>query len=391
VDVAAKSRRERANLEDAARRARQDFFSRLVEQGEVDRIAVAHTADDQAETVLAHILRGTGLAGLGGIHPSTPNIIRPLLHVRRAELRSYLRSRKQTWREDATNRDIAKMRARIRKRLLPLLEKQFQPAVVEHLSTLANLARGDEALLEKLTSERYRAIVKISPTGATLAINDLLGSDHGQSDYAFSKRLIRKIVDEQKSRDGQLTSRHVESVLALAKQGENGKKVLLPGGLEVRREKSSLSFVAAPSRAIENCSNAEQGKKFEYKVELKSPNTILSVPLLGCAFRFTAIDWPLKSGETTITGSILDRDALHFPLTLRNWRSGDRVRPRGHRAAHKLKRLLNEKRINRWQREGWPVLTSGDVVVWARGFEVAEDFAATERTRSGIVIAEENL
>ena len=88
---------------------------------------------------------------------------------------------------------------------------------------------------------------------------------------------------------------------------------------------------------------------------------------------------------------ILDLERLRTPLVLRNWRPGDRLRPSGHQNAHKLKRLLNEKHISRWEREGWPVLTSGESLVWARGFPVAAEFAADERTRSGIVIAEEKI
>ena len=121
ADIAARAKSKRANLEDTARRARYEFFAHLVEDGRVDKVAVAHTADDQAETVLAHILRGTGLAGLGGIHPRVGTIVRPLLGVRRAELRAYLKSKKQTWREDATNRDTTRMRARIRKKLMPVI------------------------------------------------------------------------------------------------------------------------------------------------------------------------------------------------------------------------------------------------------------------------------
>jgi tRNA(Ile)-lysidine synthase len=115
------------------------------------------------------------------------------------------------------------------------------------------------------------------------------------------------------------------------------------------------------------------------------------VPELGCVFRLTVIDWPSKRGETNRDGAVLDRDRLRSPLVLRNWRPGDRMRPMGHRNAHKLKRLLNEKRISRWERDGWPVLASGGVLVWARGFHVAAEFAADERTRAGIVIAEEQL
>src|SRR5215470_13959148 len=154
TEVAKNAKKERANLEDVARRARYDYFRSLVDSGACTRVAVAHTADDQAETVLAHILRGTGLAGLGGIHPVAGPIFRPLLPLRRAELRMYLRRKKQSWREDLTNRDTKRMRARIRKKLLPLLGKQFQPAIVEHLATLAELAREDEAFLDRVAERR---------------------------------------------------------------------------------------------------------------------------------------------------------------------------------------------------------------------------------------------
>src|SRR5215472_10662007 len=160
TDVAKKAKKERANLEDAARRARYGYFRSLVDSGTCARIAVAHTADDQAETVLAHILRGTGLAGLGGIHPAVGPIFRPLLIMRREELRTYLRRKKQGWREDSTNRDTKRLRARIRKRLLPLLEKQFQPAVVEHLTTLAKLAREDQAFLDALVEQNMARVVQ---------------------------------------------------------------------------------------------------------------------------------------------------------------------------------------------------------------------------------------
>jgi len=107
ADIGAEARRQKANLEDTARRGRYEFFERLAKEGVVDKVAVAHTADDQAETVLAHILRGTGLAGLGGIHPRVGHVVRPLLGVRRGELRTYLKSKKQSWREDASNRGRA--------------------------------------------------------------------------------------------------------------------------------------------------------------------------------------------------------------------------------------------------------------------------------------------
>src|SRR5438874_6705399 len=209
ADVAKKAKKERANLEDAARRARYEYFRSLVDSGACHRIAVDHSADDQAETVLAHILRGTGLAGLGGIHPVAHPVFRPLLTIRRAELRAYLRRKKQSWREDVTNRDTKRMRARIRKKLLPLLQKQFQPAIVEHLATLAELAREDEAFLDDLTEARARAVVQESGGLARIGINDLLRAEKKENfdaentedaeftekQKAISTRMVRRIVE----------------------------------------------------------------------------------------------------------------------------------------------------------------------------------------------------
>jgi len=401
ADIAAKAKSNKANLEDTARRARYDFFARLVEDGRLDKVAVAHTADDQAETVLAHILRGTGLAGLGGIHPTVGHVVRPLLGVRRAELLAYLRLKKQTWREDATNRDTTRMRARIRKKLLPILEKQFQAAVVEHLATLAELAREDEAFLDAVASERMQTCVERGPGQARISIGDLLAekkkdfntedtenTEGTEKSFAIGGRILRRIVAELKPREGQLNAEHVRAVLELAVRGENGKCLALPGGVVVRREQDRLIFCGGDSIAERN---RREPVEFERAINFHGTEVNVSVPELGCVFRFRVIDWPAKRGDTIEREFVLDRDALQSPLVLRNWRAGDKLRPCGHRSAHKLKRLLNQKRVSRWERDGWPVLTSGGVLAWARGFPAAAEFAAGEKTRSGVVITEEAI
>jgi tRNA(Ile)-lysidine synthase len=415
VDVAARAKREKANLEDAGRRARFDFFSQLVAKGKLDHVAVAHTADDQAETVLAHILRGTGLAGLGGIHPETESVVRPLLGVRRAELRAYLRGKKQKWREDATNQDTERTRARIRKKLLPLLKKQFQNGVVEHLCSLAEFAREDEEFLELLAREHCERVARRTEIDGRISVKDLLQPIQGQKLYtkgaesaeitekknqaALTKRMLRRLIEERKIGTGQITAQHIAAVLDLARFGENGKAVQLPGGLDVRRERDDVVFRTNSSRPARRNGGKRGAEKtpaveYEYKIDfdnLRKGEADLRVPQAGCVFRLRVIDWPANRGETKESGAVLDRDRLRLPLVLRNWRFGDKLQPAGHQKAHKLKRLLNEKRVNRWARDGWPVLTSGGVLVWARGFPAAAEFAANEGTRTGILIAEEKF
>ena len=416
LDIARKAKKENANLEDTARRARYDYFRSLVDSGFCTRIAVAHTADDQAETVLAHILRGTGLAGLGGIHPVAGPVVRPLLTFRRSELRAFLRHKKQSWREDTTNRDTKRMRARIRKKLLPLLEEQFQPAIVEHLATLADLAREDEAFLELLVEEKMAMIGKDallrparkrsaekSDEGIRIAITDLFEINGKKAPNTentertrkteratvLSKRIVRQIVEQLKQSGGEFGARHVEAVLELASHGHSGKSLQLPGGVEVRRERDTLLFL--PRSNVRARDAASAPCEFSYNIDLARGSLDLPVQELGCVFRFRVIDWPPKTAETNNRETVLDRDRLRPPLILRNWRPGDRLHPVGHQSAHKLKRLLNGKRVSRWDRDGWPVLTCGGILAWARGFPVAAGFAAKEETRTGIVIAVERI
>jgi tRNA(Ile)-lysidine synthase len=414
ANVASKAKQQKLNLEDAARRARYGFFSELVKEGKVTQVAVAHTADDQAETVLAHILRGTGLAGLGGIHPVSQHIVRPMLEIRRAALRVYLKEQKQPWREDATNRDTAKLRARIRKKLLPMVEKHFQPSTVEHLSALAQFAREDEARLEFTAEMRARILSKKTDGTIRIHVRELQclpkRGKIKSSDVdpllklrtrSLTRRMVRHIVKQVKTRAGELGAWHVEAVLDLAERAESGKLLQLPGGVEVRRERDSLVFRAVGQSRETNAARTtgkqrprgapKPGKEFEYSIDFSGSDTAIEVPCLACIFRFTRIDWPAKRGETSSMGPVLDERALRLPLVLRNWRPGDRFRPAGHRKAHKLKRLLYEKRVSRWEREGWPVLTSAGVLAWVRGFPLAAEFAVNEVTQAGIAIAEEEI
>ena len=141
VDVAAAG----GNLEQAARLARGEFFARVLREGGGDRIATGHTRDDQAETVLFRVMRGSGLAGLAGILPMTrEGLVRPLLDVSRAEIETFLRDRGIEWREDASNRDESFARNRIRHSLLPELAREWNPEIGTALARLADTAHEEE-------------------------------------------------------------------------------------------------------------------------------------------------------------------------------------------------------------------------------------------------------
>lgn len=384
IDIAAIAKKQKANVEEVARRERYAFFEELVRQGRVDKVAVAHTADDQAETVLGHILRGTGLAGLGGIHPETGSVFRPLLAHRRADLRRYLRSIGQRWHEDATNQDTGRTRARIRHKLIPLLEKEFSPAAVLHLCQLAEMARSDEAYLDQESAIQAERWVIKEGTAVRLRIAELFGLGP-----ALQSRVLRRIIKDVKSRTGQISVTHINSLLDLAGNPESGKSLQLPGGVEVRREREVLRFRAAGTSG--EMGNEIRAKEFAYPVDLRGGKAELRVVETSCLLHFREIDWPAEGRETTKTGTVLDRSKLALPLVVRNWKPGDAMRPQGHQKAHKLGRLLNEKSICRWDKETWPVLTSGGKLAWVRGLRESVEFAVGPETRRALLITEESI
>jgi tRNA(Ile)-lysidine synthase len=407
-DVRAVARAKHWNLEDAGRRLRYGFFGALVREGRIDRVAVAHTADDQAETVLARILRGTGPRGLAAIYPVNGHVVRPLLEVRRAELREYLDNLAQRWREDASNNDLTRLRAQLRHEVLPVLEREVQPAVVSRLVRLADMSREDEAFWQALTGARLNALVERESGRVCIACADLLNpfAEEGPLSFtnlsqearlAVTRRLIRGIIEEVQGHCRQWTSNHVERVVQLAASGSNGSRLELPGVI-VERSFDSLWFSLAGAetkRLMAGGTRSDLGisRGFLHVVELggAGDSTVVAVPEIRRRFHLKVVDWQLLQRDTDRDKTALDRDLLDSPLVLRNWRPGDSFRPKGRRSSRKLKQFLRMNRVAVSDREGWPVLTSANMLVWTRGLPVAAEFAPRAATRAGVIIAEETF
>jgi tRNA(Ile)-lysidine synthase len=409
ANVAAEAELNGWNLEDAARRLRYEFFSAAAAERRVDRVAVAHTLDDQAETVLSHLLRGTGLAGLAGIYPVAGLIVRPLLQVGREELREYLTGIGQSWREDPTNQDTSRTRARIRHELIPLLLRDFDGAAVARLARLATHAREEESFWRSLEDECFRALTKRDTCGGiSLSVGNLLAplpalvseESHESASptpgpsIALTRRLVRRIYAELRGSREQLTSQHVERVIDLAAKSQSGAKLDLPG---VRAERifNQLHFLKAPATAERARESDTMGLAREFAYTVGCPanarDISIAVPEICRRFNLKMVDWPPAESETIWGRGALDYDRVQWPLVLRNWRPGDSYRPHGSRRVRKLKRLFLESRIPLSARGSWPVLVSAECVIWASGCPVAEELAAGAGTQTGLLIVEEEL
>lgn len=394
-DVAAAAKSRRWNLEDAARRLRYTFFAEIVARGRATCAATAHTADDQAETTLARLIRGTGLTGLGSIYPARGSIIRPVLGVRRQALRSYLAAIEQEWREDATNADTRRLRARVRQYLLPQMEQSFSKSIVNKLGELAELARDNEGFFAALVEERYRSLVDRADRAASIQAKHLLwpmGAEQcaGPNPFrALTQRIIRRLYAEVATAGGELSRKHVEQVIDLAEDGASGRRVELPCAVRVCKEFDRLVFAGADKNKGAP-GGSSQGASYSYEVCLPTRgSTAITVPELGRTFHLKVIDWPLRERETRTEGVVLDAETLCSPLLLRNWRLGDAYCPCGRSGRRKVARMLIAGRITAAQRASWPILTSAGRVAWVDRMPAAKEFSASEATRTGLWIVED--
>lgn len=416
ADVSAEARHHRWNLEDAARRLRYAFFRGLLQKGAATRIAVAHTADDQAETVLAHLIRGTGPSGLGAIHSVSAGIVRPLLTVRRADLREYLAGLRQPWREDSTNQDSTRLRSRIRAQLVPQLERAFSHRIVDHLCTLAQLSAEEQTFWDALVEDRHRALVSAAflpadirtlsvpaagllqpfPSSAETPANQSKTSSEPLPPSAWrplTERLIRRLYGELKGDRRKLTSRHVEQVIRLASNSTSGKTVELPAGVRVERVFGRLVFSSQAAAASPALPETNAGRlAYQYVVKLgQARSTQVSIPEAGLRFRLKTVDCGKTPRDTYTATQILDLDSLSEPLILRNWLPGDAYTPCDRCQPRKLKTMLLAARVPTTARQGWPVLESAGQVIWARGMPAAKGFSASAQTRVGLMIEEEAI
>ena len=418
-DCAAEAKRNHWNLEDAGRRARYSFFNSLISQQKCTKVATAHTADDQAETVLARLLRGSGVRGLAGIHALKDGIIRPIIDVRRADLRKYLRNLKQNWREDASNLDETRLRARLRHSLIPLLQREYNPKIVEALHTLAGQSHDEEALWDALTQQSLQNSAHYTGSILSVSLKGLLSPsalqfgnpDRTAQEVAASEALTKRMIlalltklhgastDKQPvTPSARFESKHIDQILRLAKTSQSGRQVELPNGIRVSRNFDRLEFAqmethahARPghrSKPAGTSSLRPASYTYEYRVELRPDSSAtIDVPEMHTRFRLKLIDWPGGERETNRC-DVLDADRLSHPLVLRNWRPGDIYRLPGQGHTQKLKKYFASRRISLRDRPGWPVLISGSDIAWTRGF-VAASFRVTKASKRGLTVSEE--
>lgn len=409
----------RTGIEAAARELRYDFFREIARGGRVRKIATAHTVDDQAETILLRVFRGTGIRGLAGIHPriifeekrqAFGEVVRPLLCFRRAALQEFLRDRGQAWREDSSNRNIAFLRNRVRHRLLPLILEEFGETAIEHMSELAEIARAEEehwtidhpeitaqlplATAGETAGEDARRTVA-EDGGATgsnprqvmfLALEPLLALS-----LAAQRRLLRAWIEANSPEVG-VSFRLIEEALELARTSPceklPGKKIELPRGWNLRlaRQDRSREFHVVLENPHRQKSEAEERREAEYQYALPVPGTV-DVAELSKRIAAQVVDaGRVPEAER---GQLLDIERMPKEVLIRNWRPGDRYWPAHTASARKVKELLSDRHATGVQKKLWPVAVAEDCgLIWMRDFAVPAAFRSPADAAQAIWIRE---
>jgi len=230
--------------EEAARQERYGLFAKIARNKKIKKIAVGHTRDDQAETVLMRAIRGAGMTGLGGISPVRDmagfTVIRPLIDISRKDIEGFVKSSGLEFRHDSTNDDVVFTRNRIRRELIPYIEDKFNPNVKEVLANMAEALRVENEFLEKYAKRKLKSVSKKSKNGE-IAIDI---KRFKKQPEAIQKRILRSALEGLKGNLRRLTYQHWREIEELIRNRPVNSIVDLPGGIDVIKERNSLIFQA---------------------------------------------------------------------------------------------------------------------------------------------------
>ncbi|MBM4330338.1 MAG: tRNA lysidine(34) synthetase TilS [Deltaproteobacteria bacterium] len=369
VDIRAKQKEQRLTLQEAAREARYSFLLEAAMSQKAAKIALGHTADDQAESMIMRILRGSGTRGLSGIPPVRGDFfIRPLIESWREEIEAFLFEKKVAFLTDPTNRSLKFLRNRIRHDLLPVLE-QYNPRLRQTLAQMADLFRAEEACWQNLLEERFPALVRNQKKESiTLDIPSLLAQS-----LPIRLRSFRYAIEKILGHLRRVGFNHILTIENILQSPDPNKTLKLPQGLCVAKAYRALTFAKSLKEII----------PFEYSV---SGEGCLEIPEIGREMRFKmlATQAPRIRPQNISNIALLDFDDIDFPLTVRSFRPGDRLQPLGMEGAKKVKDLFIDCKIPAPQRKRIPLLFKEDQLLWVAGVRLDHRIRLKPETKKAL-------
>lgn len=350
------------SLEDAARQIRYDFLEKIAQKIKTDKIALGHTQNDQAETILMRLFRGAGTLGLSGIPIKRGKFVRPLLEVSREEVVKYLKEKRVPYRIDKSNLTAQFLRNRIRLKLLPWLKKEINPEIISTLSRTATILNEIKQFFDKETEKRFKNLSETSKGKILLNLPKFYSLDN-----VLKRNLVRYSWRKLSGDIYPLDFKQVERVLDLVENGQVGKRVNLKNGYWA--ELNSKHLVIFKKQLP------------KYKLSVKFPGEF---NLNGYNLKAQVIarkNLPEKIRTKSENQAYLDWEKLKGPLNLRGYLPGDKFRPLGMKGNQKLSDFFVNSKIPRHKREEILLLTSKKKIAWIVGQRISEEFKVTDKTK----------
>lgn len=349
--------------QEIAREERLQYLEQLAEKIEGHKIALGHNWDDQSETVLMRLIRGAGPTGLRGMGHSRGKFIRPLLDISRSEIAEYALTHKLKNVEDESNKSDAYLRNKIRNKLIPQLEKEYNPEIKSALIRLATILREEDRFLDRLCTDLFTKHAKVQTGEVVFDIVELL-----KLDQSLRARLIRMALRTVKHDLRKITHHHIDIIEELILSQAPQKQLDLPDDIKVYRVYSSLIIVLGESSYL-----AARGRPFEYK--MMAPGSTF-IKELGISVNSEVLQ---KNGYGRgfvfkPTVAFFDFDKLSRNLSLRSVKPGDAFQPYGMTGSKKVSDYFIELKIPSSQREMVPLLATDDDVAWVVGYRVSEKY-----------------
>jgi tRNA(Ile)-lysidine synthase len=381
-DVAAYHDRKGGSLEEAAREIRYGFLAEVAEKLDASKVVTGHTRDDHIETVLLHLLRGTGTAGLRGLQPRSTllhneksdrlEIVRPLLDIARQETTDYCRRYRLSPRSDSSNESLSFLRNRIRLELLPVL-RSYNSGIDKALLRLADIAEDDISFIEEQTSLLWPNLVQKDSNALYLDVTKMLALPR-----ALQRQVFRKAVRELRGSLKDLEADHIEAMLeSLSKPA--GKRFYLPDGLTLSTEYGRL--VMTPTRAS-LC-------PLPRLVGTASINVPGETDLPGWRVRADIVQQSL--GSDNGFAASFDLDKIGKKLVVRRRRPGDRFQPLGMNQTKKLQDFMVDAKIPRAWRDRVPLVSSSKQILWVVGWRMDDRVKVTKNTKNILRLQFERL
>jgi tRNA(Ile)-lysidine synthase len=370
-------RERKGSLEELAREERYRFFDEAAAAEGLSRIALGHHGDDQAETVLMHFLRGSGLRGLRGMEPVRDGrYIRPLIDVSREEILDFLDRRGIPYRTDGTNRELQPLRNRIRHHLVPLLEEGYNANIRETLRRVAPVLREENDFLETMArraADRWRG----PGEEAFVSLREF-----DELHPALQRRALKELLEGLVGRERRVLLAHVEAVLGLIRGDRPSGRLHLPLGVAAEREYDQVRIIRTGISGRRRDASTEAGGERPFRRPVTIPG-VCSIPEAGRTIRLDPVPAgePLSSSGTVV---FFDRDKAVPPLLIRSVERGDRIQPLGCSGSRRVMDLLMDGKVPRRDRGKIPLLVDGLGVLWVAGFRLSERVRVTERTERAV-------